>query len=765
MNENNEEEEINKLLMKIEQLEESNKNLRKKIEEKEKEIKNNNASKNKIEKRETKELKENNDTKIITLEEDRKAAKRFENELKFLNINSLQITENLVEKKITFKPNKQYGAIYILGDFNGWEPDLMQKNEKGFSYKVVLIKGFKFYYSLQTSEEIIIDYNNPYEENKNNSQLQNYINLPQNENGKTSNFDYKNDLNILKTAQRNFLLLKINDDSENSIFLEKFKRHVVNSKNIFGQNKSENSMKEINSYYDDLLNKVKKIEKNKFEKIKLYFNNRILVQNSQIMKGVQYQYKIISISEENNSFICMRLYDHNQIKLNSEYYTNKDFCWKIPFSEIVSTPITKRDKLYHLLNLKESQKITEEFDKDIENIITAYFDDLEELNKNSRFKKYRKTNNVSELVLPKRVEPNDVEMNDYEYYYLNNQIINIRNKDDNSYIEFKIIEENKKPRQNNEQIKINEKKESEIKKDINIKKNESKQIDIVETKVKKELIKKKEKKPTQYQVYYTFSESNKVIILHCHILDKAFKYRKLKIKEINDNEDPHILKRDKLYINSNELLLINKSTGPIKLYFKGKKVQMETKLINTNKLYRLKSIKQYESTFHDNIVFVNSIKEPIKLNNELLEKCQETIYNGKEILNGIDAKIEYNESFGDDMKLAISPCLLVELSQEEENALKNKPKKEVKKEKKSYELQKLDLIEKEMNKYRKYTKDVIKKMKKSEKEDIAITLDDYKSTMDMICNYVQEKELWDLLEKVSLITNEIEDLLNIIDNN
>ena len=235
MNENNEEEEINKLLMKIEQLEESNKNLRKKIEEKEKEIKNNNASKNKIEKRETKELKENNDTKIITLEEDRKAAKRFENELKFLNINSLQITENLVEKKITFKPNKQYGAIYILGDFNGWEPDLMQKNEKGFSYKVVLIKGFKFYYSLQTSEEIIIDYNNPYEENKNNLQLQNYINLPQNENGKTSNFDYKNDLNILKTAQRNFLLLKINDDNENSLFLEKFKRHVVNSKNIFGK--------------------------------------------------------------------------------------------------------------------------------------------------------------------------------------------------------------------------------------------------------------------------------------------------------------------------------------------------------------------------------------------------------------------------------------------------------------------------------------------------------------------------------------------------
>ena len=760
---NNEEDEINKLLLKIEQLEEKNRNLRKSIEEKEKQIKADTASKNKNYK---KEIKKSSDYKTITLEEDRKAAKRFENELKFLNINSLQITENLVEKKITFKPNKQYGAIYILGDFNGWEPDLMQKNEKGFSYKVVLIKGFKFYYSLQTTEETIIDYNNPYEENKNNSQLQNYINLYQNKNEETSNFDFKNDLNILKTAQRNFLLLKINDEIDNTIFLEKFQRHIINSQNNSNMKKNENLTNEIKSYYDDYLNKVNYFEKKKLDKFKLYFNNRILLQNSPIMKGVQYQYKILSISEDNNSFICMRLYDHNQIKLNSEYYTNKDFCWKIPLSEIVSTPISKRDKLYHLLSLKESQKISDEYNNDIENIIIAYFDDLEELNKNNRFKKYRKTTNVSELVKPKRVEPNDVDMNDYEYYYLNNQIINIKNKDDNSYIEFKIVEENKKSRQNNEQIKIEENKIKEMKKDINInKKEENKQTDIIENKPKKEIIKKKEKKQAQYLVYYTYSQNNKVVILHCHILDKAFKYKKIKIKEIKDNEDPHILKRDKLYINSSELLLINKSSGPIKLYFKGKKVQMETKLIDINKLYRLKSVKKYESTFHDVVISIIPIKEPIKLNNELLEKCQETLYNGKEILNGIDTKIEYNESFGDGTKLAVHPCLLVELTQEEEIALKNKPKKEVKKEKKSYELQKLDLIEKEMNKYRKYTKDIIKKMKRSEKEDIAITLDDYKSTMDMICNYVQEKEMWDLLEKVSLITNEIEDLLNIIDNN
>ena len=495
--------------------------------------------------------------------------------------------------------------------------------------------------------------------------------------------------------------------------------------------------------------------------MKLYFSERILLQNSPIIQDVQYQYKILKISEENNSFICIRLYDHNQIKINIENYTEIDNCWKIPFSEVVSSPITKKDKLYHLLSQKESQKIIDNFNQDNENIIIAYFNDLEEFNKNSRFKRYRKINNVADLVSPKKIEPNDVDINDYEYHYLNNQIIYIRNKEDNSYVEFKIIEENKKEKTKQE-YKSYKMTEKDGNKDIT-NKIETKER-MVETKTKKEIIKKKQIKPKQYIIYYTFSEEKKVIILHCHILDKTFKYKKMIIKDILDNEDPHLLKRDKKYINSYDLLLINKSSGPIKLYFKGKKVQMVSKLINTNKLYRIKSIKQYESPFHNVIIYINPIKSSLKLNNEIIEKCQEITYNGKEILNGIDAKVEYNESFGDDTNLALSPCLLVELSLEEENSLKNKPKKEEKKEKKSYELQKLDLIEKEMEKYRKYTKDMIKNMKRSEKDDIAITLDDYKSTMDMICNYVQEKELWDLLEKVSLLTNEIEDLLNLIDN-
>ena len=765
---------FDEIFLKIQKLEEKNDELRKKIKEKEKFKKDNKKkiSENKIEK--------NKKNDSITLDDDRKAAKRLENELNFLNNNYYQITENLVDKKIEFRPNKNYGSIYILGDFNGWKPELMQKNEQGYSYKIVLIKGFKYYYSLHSYEDSILDENSPYEENPSNLELQNYIDLHQNDNDKTTNFDYKEDLNILKASQRNFLLLNVKDDNDNTIFLDKFKRHVVHSKNKSSTDNCKNSLENINAYYDSEIKKIDAIEnKNEFKKLKSYFNNRILIQNSPIMKDVQYQYRIISLSEDINSFICIRLYDHNQIKLNKIYYSDINNCWKFPYSEIVSTKITKRDKLYHLLPKKDSEKILNDYNNDTENIITAYFNDLEEFNKNYRFKRYRKINNVDDLVKPKKIEPEDVDMNDYEYHFLNNEITKIKNKDDLSYVEFKIIEENKK-----EKVIIKEEikniKEKEEKKDIKeeiiidnkkgiTQQNENRKENKINENIKpkKELIKKKEKeiKPIQFIVYYTFSNSNKVIILHCHILDRAFKYKKMIIKEIGDNVDPHILKKDKLYINRNELLLIIKSSGPIKLYFKGKKVQMKSILINMNKLYRIKSVNEYQSPFHDVVVSINSIKDNMKLSNDLVERCQESIYTGKDILNGIDVKVEYNESFGDNMKLALSPCLLNELSSEEENTLKNQQKKEVKKEKKSYEMQKFELIEKEMNKYRKYTKEMIKNMKRSEKEDIAITLDDYKSTMDIICNYVQEKELWDLIEKVSSITNEIEQLLNLIDNN
>ena len=147
---------INQLLSKIQSLENKNEQMRKKIKEKEKELKNvGNSDKNKPEPKKIIQKE-----KKITIEDDKKASLRFQNELNFLKNNSLQIKENLVEQIIEFVPQGDFGIMYILGDFNGWEPEIMKKDKEVFSYKIVLIKGFKYYYTFHSNEQTLIDYNN-----------------------------------------------------------------------------------------------------------------------------------------------------------------------------------------------------------------------------------------------------------------------------------------------------------------------------------------------------------------------------------------------------------------------------------------------------------------------------------------------------------------------------------------------------------------------------------------------------------------------------
>ena len=116
-----------------------------------------------------------------------------------------------------------------------------------------------YYYNfLSSDEDCLLDYNSTYDKNPSNQKLQNFLSIERG-NKKSSLFDYKTDMNILKMAQRNFLLLKINDDMHNVLFLEKFKRHVVNKKK--SEKLLENPIqieKSIYSYYDNIANNLLK---------------------------------------------------------------------------------------------------------------------------------------------------------------------------------------------------------------------------------------------------------------------------------------------------------------------------------------------------------------------------------------------------------------------------------------------------------------------------------------------------------------------------
>ena len=250
-------------------------------------------------------------------------------------------------------------------------------------------------------------------------------------------------------------------------------------------------------------------------------------------------------------------------------------------------------------------------------------------------------------------------------------------------------------------------------------------------------------------------------LIHCHVLDKDLRNIKILIKEIDKNIDPKTLKKDEEYIKNNQLLLIIKETVPIKLYYNGKKVKMEGIKIDENKLYLLIS-SDPDSIFNKMYVTVGNIEE--KLNYDLMEQCNEFSYSLDNIPNGVDVTVTYDNNKNyvvEKMMLAVSPCLLQRLSTYEENQLKKNQIKELK-DKKMSEMDKYFLISQKMTDFRKYNKEAIDKMEQKEKENLLITLNEYKENMVSILNYIEANEMWETLDQAVNIAAEIEDLIKLI---
>ena len=743
---------LNELLEKINNLENRNKNLRNDIKNKKNELdnyENNNINSEKEKEKEEKEenvkesgknkinIKEKNENKkmaIPTDEEDKKIGERFLYEIKNIKLNSYDIESNIKEVTIEYITQEQHSSLYIMGDFTKWEIMPMKKNKDIFSYKVVLLKGFKYYYAFQAGDQILIDYNNLYEDNPKNFQIQNYIDLSKNKE-KSQNFDYENDINILKMAQKNYFLSKLNMDEEQLRFLDKFKRHIIASKEIYEEKLLEHSKltNSIYGYYDQLFKYIQPYEsESKITNLRLFFKDRIFAHYQENPdakdKPYKYYYKIVNINN-NFCFQSIKLYDNNNIKINYAYYNDIRYYYSIYFDSISIEPISINSKLYHLLPKEESENILKIYNNNKDSILKAYFKTLIGL-RNYADTQNNNNNNInmvegirsyirnygSILVLPDRVEPKNINMNDYEFQYSLNKIVKVRNKKEGSYVEY---------------LAIDEKAE-------------------------------KAKKPFRYKVYYCI-KNNKFKIIHCHVLDKDLRNIKILIKEIDKNIDPKTLKKNEEYIKNNQLLLIIKETVPIKLYYNGKKVKMEGIKIDENKLYLLLS-SDPDSIFNKMYVTVDNIEE--KLNYDLMEQCNEFSYSLDNISNGVDVTVTYDNNKNyvvEKMMLAVSPCLLQKLTTYEENQLKKKQINELK-DKQMSEMEKYFVISQKMADLRKYNKEAIDKMDKKEKDNLLNTLNEYKNNMINVLTYIENNEMWETIDEAVNIAAEIEDLIKLFQN-
>ena len=363
----------------------------------------------------------------------------------------------------------------------------------------------------------------------------------------------------------------------------------------------------------------------------------------------------------------------------------------------------------------------EKYHKEDSTIIKAYFKTLNNLkNPNligseNLFDDFYLSRNIF-LVKPKKIEPEGINMDDYDFYYSYNKITKVRNNKERIDVQFKIIDES------------------------------------IE----------KSKIPNRFEIYYGIKEE-KIYLIHCHVLDKELRNAKMIIKEIDKNTDPHILKKNEEYIKNNELLLIIQESIPIKLYHNGKKVKSKIVKIEENKICLLQS-PNIDSIF--NKMYVKVINFEQKLNYDLIEQCNEFSYsfdNIPNIQNGVDIKVIFDMQknyVSESMMLSVTPCLLKTLSIYEENFLKeklinnniienNSVKKYLDIKQKFFDLKNNNI-------------DKLDKLTQDEKNKIILELNEYSKLMEEILLEFEEKELWDNIDEATNVAAYIIEFIDLV---
>ena len=679
--------------------------------------------------------------KLPTEEEKEIAARKAFVNYRSLKMNQINITNNCEVCNLEYRSQEHYNKLYIMGDFTKWELIPMKKSKDSFSYKVILLKGFKYYYSFQADDQILLDYDSTYEANPKNSQVQNYIDLNEPNQNKKMIFDSESDMSILQLAQQNYFLAQLNLTEEEFFFLTKFKHHLTISKQIDQElrKKTDKLYSSVNIYFNEITKCFNPYSKhNHISQFRSYLKNKILAKNSE--NNITYYFRILNISDM-FSFQCVKLYDNNHIKIDTNYYTYSGFYYTVIPSQITTKKIEPGSKQYHLLPFEESEKILDEYNKDDKNILKAYFKTLLNLKNDASEREQNDINDFNTkrnmiLVTPKKIEPQGINLDDYEFLYSLNRITRVRNKKEGSEVLCTIIDESAE----------------------------------------------KNKLPNIYEIYYGVV-NEKIFLIHCHVLDKNLYNVKLITKEININEDPHLLKKNEEYIKNNQILLITQGQNILKLYYKGKKVKMKHVKIEENKLYILQSPNP-DSIFNRMYVTVKNLSEKIK--SDLIEQCNQYTYSLDEMQNGVNVQVVFDAQknyVSEPMILSVSPCLLKQVHPYEEHALRQKmPKteeekakekereKEKEKEKEEFmtfrslsEMDKYFHIAQKMGALRQYkNKETINKMTQEEKKKLIRELEEYRQAMELILIFIETNEMWENLDEAMSISSEIIEIINLL---
>ena len=357
--------------------------------------------------------------KFWSKNEDEKEEKEFIKTINDLKTNIKNCLElKSIEYTFQYIPfDSSFSNVYISGDFNNWNMTEMNKvdntDELKFNCNFNLEKGFEYAYCFFSNGERLIDFNQPsknisYKENEE----YNYIDIPD-DNGKFIQF------NKDKFSMEN----NVNNNSENLIKIKGNENDFINSvlqlndmiykkKNIL-LNQNDILTDEINAKYNSSKNEYSNdIEKDYNEFIEK-FKGRIIVYEN-------INYIINDLNIEDFTIKGIRLYDSNGIKVNISK--------QIEFNTYTFIPIQSIFNSSYILSKEESEKIIKAQKNDNSNYIKILYQIQQNID----------NPNEKELI-PYRIIPSNVDINEYDIEIKDNLIKTIYHKQNNSYIIFESI--------------------------------------------------------------------------------------------------------------------------------------------------------------------------------------------------------------------------------------------------------------------------------------------------------------------------------------
>lgn len=318
-----------------------------------------------------------------------------------------QIKNNSVKYTFSFKPiETSFQIIFITGSFNNWGmAEMIKGNDNTFTYTTYLRKGYEYPFNYSTGDDVMIDFNIKQKKIKERNDLElNVIAIP-NDDGSMNN----DGLSPLESDKEMFDI----KGNANEVFKNLFDIYkIINERKVILSEQRKKASDEViqvfnskNKLFNDVYSKM-------IDSFNTTYKGRILLYENAY-------YLIHEIIMKDTNIRCLRLYDPNGIHSDLKLQGTIRRYQLISLSTLFESSI--------ILSVEESKMILNEFNNDTRHFLKILYQ-LQDV-----------PGSKDKEILPYKVIPETVDINQYEFIIQENIIREVRHRTSDCFVTFEPV--------------------------------------------------------------------------------------------------------------------------------------------------------------------------------------------------------------------------------------------------------------------------------------------------------------------------------------